>query len=129
MDTESLQIHLNSKFASSYNNSSSDCTFNLPNIEIPLGHHIMLSIQNATIPYSFYNIDDNNNLICLEFGAIQIDERTNQRNVIWSGANPYHMTNGNYNAYQLANHLAQILNLTVQYNSIINKFIFLLMQN
>jgi len=117
MDTESLQIHLNSKFASIYNNNSlSDCTFNLPNIELPQQHHIMLSIQNATIPYSFYNIDDTNNLIMLE----------QKVNDVWSGLDMYYyITKGNYNAYQLAAYLTDILPLYVTYNSITNKLKFI----
>jgi len=121
MDTESLQIHLNSKYASSYNNSFSDCRFNLPNIELEWGNHIMLSIQNATIPYSFYNIDKTNNVICLEFQ--RFDENLGVD--VWSGqVYNYKMTSGNYNAYQLASHLTQLLPLTVTYNSITNKLRF-----
>ena len=45
MDNETIQIHLNSKFATSYNNnSSSDCNFTLPNIEVDDGYYIHLSI-------------------------------------------------------------------------------------
>ena len=123
MDTESLQIHLNSKYASIKNNNSfSDCTFNLPNIELPMGHHIMLSIQNATIPYSFYNIDKTNNSIYLEFQ--RFDEDLGED--VWSGqVKNYEMAIGNYNAFQLASHLTQILpTLTVTYNSITNKLRF-----
>ena len=119
MDTESLQIHLNSKYASKYNNSNSDCTFNLPNIEVPIGHHIMLSIQSATIPYSFYNIDSNNNKIYLEFQYL--DEDIGEE--VWSdNITIYEITHGNYNAYQLASYLTNILPLKVTYDSIKNKF-------
>ena len=62
MDLESIQITLNSKYASQYiNGSHSSCTFYLPVIEIPVQHHIYLSVQNANIPYSFYNINSSNN--------------------------------------------------------------------
>jgi len=64
---ESIQIHLNSKFASSYNdNNTSDCNFSLPVIEIPSQHSIMLSVQHAIIPYSFYNINATNNVITIQ---------------------------------------------------------------
>ena len=61
-ELESLQIHLNSKFADNYiNNSLSNCEFFLPVIEIPPQHHIYISVVLANIPYSFYNIDNYNN--------------------------------------------------------------------
>jgi hypothetical protein len=60
---ESIQIYLNSKNADKYYESISNCEYNLPPIEIPDGFHIYLSVQNVTIPYSFYNINDSNNLL------------------------------------------------------------------
>lgn len=66
MSTEfdSIQIHLSSKYAQSYNfNSLSDCNFNLPLIEVPSGHYLYLSLIHCNIPYSFYNIDTNNNTL------------------------------------------------------------------
>ena len=64
MSNESIQIHLNSKYATSYNDGNlNDCNFFLPIIEAPSQHTILLSVQNAIIPYSFYNINSNNNHI------------------------------------------------------------------
>ncbi len=54
---ESIQIYLNSRYATEVvNGNIANCIYYLPVIEIPDGHHIYLSLQNATIPYSFYSI-------------------------------------------------------------------------
>ena len=64
MNNEILQIHLNSSMADKYNsNTTSDCDFFLPLIEVPQQHTIYLSVQHAIIPYTFYNINTSNNLI------------------------------------------------------------------
>ena len=48
------QIHLNSKYADSYNNNSiSDCNFYLPSYDTPNDNQIFVSIQQANICYSF----------------------------------------------------------------------------
>jgi hypothetical protein len=45
MASENIQIHLNSKYASSYNNSNNaDCNFLLPNIEADDGYYIHISV-------------------------------------------------------------------------------------
>ena len=80
-DNETIQIHLNSKYATSYNNnSSSDCNFTLPNIEVQDGYYIHLSIINCVIPYSFYNIDSTNN--GLFYQEILVDANGNQTGTI-----------------------------------------------
>jgi len=112
MDTEILQIHLNSKYANRFNNNlTSDVEFDIPIIEAPLQHTIYLSVQHAVIPYTYYNIDNyNNTLIYLLNGTtytITIDK-------------------GNYNPYQLISFLQSNINLmTVSYNILTNKFTFL----
>jgi hypothetical protein len=54
---ESIQIYLNSRYATeTINGNIANCIYYLPVIEIPDGHHIYLSLQSATIPYSFYSI-------------------------------------------------------------------------
>lgn len=118
MDIESIQIHLNSRYATSYNNSSlSDCNFSLPIIEIPSQHSILLSVQHAVIPYSFYNINSTNNVITIQE---IIDETTTIGNTLYISA-------GNYNAYQLAAYLGTLFpnnRMTITYDSIKNKFTF-----
>ena len=112
MNLDSIQIHLNSKYADKYvNGSVSDCEFNLPMIEIPAQHYIYISVQNATIPYTWYNIDSTNNTLIYHvegaYYALQI-------------------TQGNYNANQLASFLAKNMSgtFTVSYDIITNKFTF-----
>jgi len=117
MDIESIQIHLNSKYATSYNGSMSDCNFSLPIIEIPTQHSILLSVQHAVIPYSFYNINSNNNVITIQE---IVDVNTAITNTLY-------MANGNYNAYQLASYLGTLFpnnRMTVTYDNIRNKFTF-----
>jgi hypothetical protein len=112
MNLDSIQIHLNSKYADKYvNGSISDCEFNLPMIEIPSQHYIYISVQNATVPYTWYNIDSTNNTLIYHvsgaYYALQI-------------------TQGNYNANQLASFLAKNMSgtFTVYYDIITNKFTF-----
>ncbi len=109
---ESIQIHLNSKNANSYNNGSlSDCLFILPYIEIPSQHSIYLSVVHAVIPYSFYNIDSSNNLLSYsENGGISVN---------------LFISPGNYTAIQMAAYLTSIMTrFVVGYNGITNKFTF-----
>ena len=60
---ESIQIHLNSENADIIQNYNTDASFFLPNLNINSQHEIYLSVQNATIPYSFYQINSTNNFI------------------------------------------------------------------
>jgi hypothetical protein len=123
MSVESIQIHLNSRYATSYNDLTlSDCNFNLPVIEIQSQHTIMLSVTHAVIPYSFYNINKNNNVIYIQ--EIVVDGNGAQVDTINS---TLYIQYGNYNAYQLASHLSTLFvdgRMTVTYNSIQNKFLF-----
>jgi hypothetical protein len=115
MNNETIQIHLNSKFATNYNNQHySDCGFSLPLIEVQSQYTIYLSIIHCVIPYSFYNINSTNNVLCYsEYLAIPP--------VITTIYIPY----GNYNALQLATYLTNNLPRTsVTYNTITNKFVF-----
>ena len=119
--TESIQIHLNSKFATSYNNNNnSDCNFSLPNIEIEDGYYIHLSVQSCVIPYSFYNIDSTNNV--LFYQEILVDGNGAQTGTINTTLN---MASGNYNALQLASYLTSNLpRTTVIYSTITGKYTF-----
>lgn len=111
MNVETLQIHLNSQNADSYNyNNFSDCNFYLPIIELPLQHTIMLSVQSCVIPYTFYNISSSNNTLIYTQNNI-----TTTLNIL----------QGNYNAINLASYLTlNLTNISVKYNTISNKFIF-----
>lgn len=108
MSTNSIQIFLNSKTASKYNNGfSSDCTFYLPPIEIPKRSRCYLSIQSCSIPYSFCNCDYYNNLLEYEINGINHSLSIEQ---------------GNYNVTTLAKYLLDSTGLTFTYNSTKNKF-------
>lgn len=108
---ESIQIYLHSANADKYNNNSySDCDFSLSNIEIPDGMHIYLSVQNVSIPYSFYNVNTDTNLLSYIVNGI-----TTNLNI----------SNGNYNINQLVAYLNNNMNgFTITYNNITNKLIF-----
>jgi len=123
MDIETCQVHLNSKYADGYvDNNNSNCIFNLPILEIPSQHTAYLSVQHATIPYSFYNINSSNNTLYLQ--EITVDAYGAQTGVI----NTYiYISVGNYNAYQLATYLGTIFpsnRITVAYDNIKNKYTF-----
>ena len=109
-DVESIQIHLNSKFADNYiDGSYSNCEFFLPVIEIPPQHHIYISCVLANIPYSFYNIDSFNNKL------------------MYGINNSYFVMliePGNYNVYQLISFIEANSPFKVSYNGITNKLIF-----
>ena len=114
-NNETLQIHLNSKFASTYNNEHySDCNFSLPLIEAPSQYTIYISVLHCIIPYSFYNINSTNNVLCFSEYLVEPPIITT-----------IYIPVGNYNALQLATYLTNNLPRTiVSYNNITNKFIF-----
>ena len=111
MSLESIQIHMNSNHATSYNNNlTSDCNFTLPLIEVPSQHYLWLSVIHANIPYSFYNIESSNSTLVYYIS-----------NVKYRLDIPF----GNYNVRQLLSYLkSQMLNFNIIYNSITNKFTF-----
>lgn len=110
--SDSIQINLNSKFARRYiGNSRSNCIFELPNLTIPNQHHIHVSVINAIIPFSFYNINSDVNTL-----TYTID-----------GTSTYtiNVPQGNYNSNQLAMFLKQqMANFNVAYDAITNKYTF-----
>lgn len=112
--SELLQIHLNSKNADRFISGTSDLEFDLPLIEAPLQHTIYLSVQHAVIPYSFYNIDSNNNFLQYMLYGAELPTIYN-----------IYIETGNYNPYQLISVLHNVMpNFTITYNSIKNKFTF-----
>ena len=109
---ESLQIYLNSKYATeTVGGNTANCIYYLPVIEIPDGHHIYLSLQNACIPYSFYSITSFDNVF------------------IWgeylSPQNTYYIQPGNYNITQLIDVLSTAMgaSYTITYSSITSKIL------
>ena len=88
MQNESIQIFLNSRYATeTVGGNIANSIYYLPVIEIPDGHHIYLSLQNASIPYSFYSITSVDN--------------TFSWGLVGGPVNTYYVEPGNYNITQL----------------------------
>lgn len=111
---ESIQIHLNSRFATTkYNLNAGDAEFQLPIINVPPDCYIHLSVVSAVLPYSFYNINANNNIFKYQLIGSEV-------------TNIVTVPIGNYNI----NNLLSYLNLNAgndlvfTYNSITNKVNF-----
>lgn len=111
--SESIQIYLNSRYGIKRGNNSGDCDFQLPIIGVPPDSYIHLSVVNAIIPYSFYNINSYNNV--LKYNLIGVE----QQFVI-------NVPVGNYNIVQLVSYLNTHMgnDMVVTYNSIPNKLTF-----
>ena len=108
---ESIQIYLNSQSADKSFNGAADCEYNLPLIEIPDGFHIYLSVVSCLIPYSFYNINNRNNVLQYSFDGINI--------------NALSIPIGNYNVNSLLSVLkSNLVAFTITYDNIKNKFTF-----
>ena len=109
---ESLQIYLNSRYATeTVGGNTANCIYYLPVIEIPDGHHIYLSLQNASIPYSFYSITSFDN--------------TFSWGVVAGTVNTYYVQPGNYNITQLIDILTTAMGIdyTITYSSITSKIL------
>ena len=103
--TESIQLYLNSKDADTVSNNT--YYFYIKNLEVSDNCYIYLSVQHASIPYSFYNINSYNNV----FNILM-------NNVSYS----YTITPGNYNINQLVSYLKKYMtNFDITYSSITNK--------
>jgi hypothetical protein len=106
--SESFQIYLNSTNADNINNNIYN--FILPNLEIADENYIYLSVQYASIPYSFYNINTTNNVLIYTLNLVNYTVT---------------ITPGNYNITQLVTFLkSNMSGFTISYNSITNKMTF-----
>ena len=106
---DSIQIYLNSKYADEKPlGDPSICMYNLPQIEVPDGHTLYMSLQSAVIPYSFYCINSTNNYL-------EILEGVDTVAII--------VPAGNYNVLQLVSYLQGELGNTysLTYDSITGK--------
>jgi hypothetical protein len=110
--TESIQIYLNSANADKiYNNTLSDAEYHITPISIPDGYYMYIKVENATIPYSFYNINNFN----IKFTYSLKDQPIT--NIL--------INNGNYNITQLVDKLKLLMiNFEITYNVIDNKLTF-----
>ena len=110
---ESLQIYINSRYATeTIGGNIANSVYYLPVIEIPDGHHIYLSLQNATIPYSFYSITSFDNTF--SWGLVGLEPQFT-----------YYVQPGNYNITQLIDVIQTAMgsNYTITYNSITSKIL------
>ena len=109
---ESIQIYLNSSNADKYFNGAADCEYLLPLIEIPDGFHIYLSVVSCLIPYSFYNINNSNNVLQYSFDGVNLFTLT--------------IPIGNYNVNSLLSVLKSNISpqFIITYDNVKNKFTF-----
>jgi hypothetical protein len=111
---DTLQLYLNSNSADRYNNNSNcDVEFLLPLIEANSQCYIHISVQNVSIPHSFYNCNSSNNILRYYLNSAP--------DVIQTIVIPV----GNYNVNTLKSHLANVMTgFTISYNSTTNKYTF-----
>ena len=108
----SIQIFLNSRYATeAVGDNTANCIYYLPVIEIPDGHQIYLSLQNANIPYSFYSITSFDNTFI--FGLVA------------GPATTYYVQPGNYTITQLIGVIQAAMgaSYTITYSSITSKIL------
>lgn len=107
-ETESIQIYLDSKYATKRDNNSGNSYFQISPVYVQDGNHIHLSLVNATVPYSFYNVNSSNNIFTYDYvGGPQLT---------------FTVPVGNYTIYQILSHInTNWTNFTCSYNSITNK--------
>jgi len=105
---ESYQLYLNSKYADTTNNDT--YKFQFKTLDVEEGYYIYLSVQNISIPYSFYNVNDSNNKI--EY-------------VLNSQLYTVNIPPSNYNVHQFIEYLSTAMtNFTITYSSRTNKITF-----
>jgi len=114
LDSDSMQLYLNSKYAviKPNNGDTGFCIFEYPMITLPDNKYIYLSMVTATIPYSFYSINNNNN------GLHFLDNSGNSYQ--------FQVPEGNYNIYQLRTAILAELGFgwDISYNAVSNKVQF-----
>jgi hypothetical protein len=111
MSDNSFQIYLNSKNADILKGSNTNCTFFLPNFEVPPEYYLYISIPFASIPISFYNINSSNNVLNYTMSGGSLATLT--------------ITIGNYNVDTLLTQLNSIMTgFIVTYSESLNKYIF-----
>lgn len=110
--TETIQIYLNSKTANKfYDGYTSNCEFSLPHIILPRSKLMYVSIQSASIPYSFYNVDGFNDTLVYSVNG--------GSNIVIT------IPQGNYNTTSLRNYLITAMTgFTISYSSLNNTFTF-----
>jgi hypothetical protein len=108
---ETIQIMLNSKTANYYNDGTTDCVFLIPQIQLKKNHKAYISVIDAVIPYSFYNVNDTNNVF--EYTLNGVDHAIT-------------IAKANYNVNTLISYFLMYLEpgFTIVYNGSTNKLTF-----
>lgn len=106
---EKIQIYLNSKNANKYiNNQTSNVIFHLPHINIAKSSNITITVLNAQIPSSFYNVNSGNNTLVYNENDGEIQTVT--------------LTPSNYNINTLKAHIVSLVpSFNITYSSSSNK--------
>jgi len=108
MEIENLQIHLNSK--NRVHGTINDAYFYINTIEVPSDYSLHLSVLTASIPYSFYNVNNSNNTFVFTIG---VNNYT------------YTLRTGNYSINDFLTELqTKITLLTISYDKIKSKLTF-----
>lgn len=109
--SNTINLYINSKFALTQLNGTSNCIFDFSNLPINDGE-IFVSLQSAQIPGTFYNVDDVNNVFNYSVGVINYQ-------ILIPPAN--------YNVNSLNSYLNSIMNpqgFTITFNIATNKYDF-----
>jgi hypothetical protein len=111
MEREGIHIHLSSQHADYYiDGKTSNVGFNLPLIETNVQSQIFISVEHVIIPYSWYDVNEHNNLLSYSINNVAYNLTT---------------AKGNYSATKFAKYLTDSLpSFTVTYDKIKNKFTF-----
>ena len=106
---EKIQIYLNSKNANKYiNNQTSNTIFHLPHINIRKSNTVTITVLNAQIPSSFYNVNSGNNTLVYNENDGEIQTVT--------------LTPSNYNINTLKAHIVSLIpSFNITYSSSSNK--------
>ena len=93
---DNIQIYLNSKRANKYiNGLTADCIFHLPHINVRKSTNISVTVLNAQIPMSFYNVNANNDKLVYSVNGSENQE--------------IHFIRSNYNINTLKDHMMALL--------------------
>jgi hypothetical protein len=111
-NTSSRQIFLNSKHASTTNNTGSNCRFHIQDLVAPEGTQLIVSVVDMIVPCSWYIVNESNNRLIYGEG----------------GSEEYTLTIpvGNYSAPELARFIESMVSClsSVSYSLVSNKILF-----
>ena len=107
---ESFQLYLSSESADKISVEGSNAEFYLPVIEIPSQYHIHLYVINASIPFTFYNVNSYNNILNYRVSGVDFS---------------LYITQGNYTITTMVTFLkSNMSGFVIGYDATTNKFTF-----